>query len=427
VSEPAAAVETAAVQRASRRLVPFLFVLYVGAYLDRINVGFAQLQMKSALGFSDSVYGLGAGIFFIGYFIFEVPSNLLLARFGARKWITRIMITWAVLSSATAFVKTPVAFYAIRFLLGAAEAGFFPGMIYYLSQWIPAAQRASVVSRFMTAIAIAGLIGGPVSAGLLSLDGVNGLAGWQWLFLIEGIPSLIMGVMVFLWLPDRPADAKWLTPEQREVLTARIREEAAAIAGARPPSVGQALVNPAVWALALLYFTLLIGLYGLTLWTPQIVKAFSGLSNVKTALLSALPYLAAAVAMVFVGSHSDLRRERARHVAGAALVGSVGMVLSAYASSPIFGIIALCVAMAGVLSALPPFWSMPTALASGTAGAAAIALINSFGNLGGFVSPYVIGSLVQRTHSFKPSLLMVAITLLVGSAIAFSMRRSVPT
>ena len=407
--------------------MPFLFALYVGAYLDRINVGFAQLQMKSALGFSDSVYGLGAGIFFIGYFLFEVPSNLLLARFGARKWIARIMITWAVLSSATAFVKTPVAFYVIRFLLGAAEAGFFPGMIYYLSQWIPAAQRASVVSRFMTAIAIAGLIGGPISAGLLSLDGVGGLAGWQWLFLVEGVPSLIMGVLVFLWLPDRPADAQWLTPDQREVLTTRIREEAAAIAGARPPSVRDALLNPAVWALALLYFTLLIGLYGLTLWTPQIVKAFSGLSNVKTALLSSLPYLAAAIVMVIVGAHSDRKRERARHVAVAALVGAAGMVLSAYAASPVFGIIALCVAMAGILSALPPFWSMPTALASGTAGAAAIALINSFGNLGGFVSPYVIGSLVQRTLSFKPSLLLVAMTLLVGSAIAFSMRRSVPT
>jgi MFS transporter, ACS family, tartrate transporter len=418
-------VEREAVSRASRRLVPFLFVLYVGAYLDRINVGFAQLQMKSALNFSSSVYGLGAGIFFLGYFLFEIPSNLMLARFGARKWIARIMITWAILSSATAFVRTPVAFYVIRFLLGIAEAGFFPGIIYYLSQWIPAAQRATVVSRFMTAIAIAGLIGGPMSAALLGLDGVGGFAGWQWLFLAEGIPSLLLGVAVFVWLPDRPSDAKWLTPEQRAVLTTRISEESAAIAGGTPSSVQRALLKPAVWLLALLYFTLLIGLYGISLWTPQIIRSFTGLTNVTAAIYSAIPYLVAAVAMVVVGNHSDRKRERAGHVAAAALVGAVGMILSAYSSSPVPGILALSVAAAGILSALPPFWSMPTALASGTAAAAAIALVNSFGNLGGFIGPFVMGRLVEATGNFKSSLLAIAGTLLVGSAIAMTMRRSI--
>lgn len=420
----AASIESAAVQRASRRLVPFLFALYVGAYLDRINIGFAQLQMKTSLGFSDAVYGLGAGIFFLGYFLFEVPSNLMLARVGARKWIARIMITWAILSSATAFVRTPMAFYMIRFLLGVAEAGFFPGMIYYLSQWIPQAERASVVSRFMTAIAIAGLIGGPLSAALMRLDGVAGFAGWQWIFLAEGVPSMVMGIAVLHWLPDRPADATWLTPGQREALTARIAAEAATIAGRRRGGVRDALLDPAVWRLALLYFTLLIGLYGISLWLPQIIRGFPGLTNVTAAVFSAIPYLVAAVTMVLVGWHSDRRRERAGHVAGAAIVGAIGMTLSAYAGSPVLGIFALSIAAAGILSALPPFWSLPTALVSGTAAAAAIALINSFGNLGGFIGPIIIGRLVQASHSFQTSLLAIAATLLVGAAIALSMRRA---
>jgi len=421
---PASALERAAVRRAARRLVPFLFALYVGAYLDRINIGFAQLQMKTALGFSDSVYGLGAGIFFLGYFLFEVPSNLMLARVGARIWIARIMITWAILSSATAFVRTPMAFYVIRFLLGVAEAGFFPGMIYYLSQWIPAAERASVVSRFMTAIAIAGVIGGPLSGALLQLDGVAGFAGWQWIFLAEGVPSLVMGLAVLRWLPDRPSEAKWLTPEERDVLSTRISEEASAIAGRRPASIRDALLNRTIWRLAALYFTLLIGLYGVSLWLPQIIRGFTGLTDVTAALLSAIPYLVAAVVMVVVGTHSDRTGERAGHVAGAALVGAIGMAASAYASSPVLGIISLSVAAAGILSSLPPFWSLPTAFLSGTAAAAAIALVNSFGNLGGFAGPFVMGRLVQATHGFKSSLLAIAGTLVVSSLLAMTMRAS---
>lgn len=402
--------------------MPFLFALYVGAYLDRINVGFAQLQMKSDLGFDSAVYGLGAGIFFIGYFVFEVPSNLILARVGARRWIARIMITWAILSSATAFVTTPMQFYLIRFFLGVAEAGFFPGMIFYLSQWIPAAERASVVSRFMTAIAIAGVIGGPLSGALMQLDGTWGFAGWQWIFLAEGLPSLIMGVMVWHWLPDRPADAGWLTPEQREALTARMREESAAIAARRPVSVTKALLDRSVWLLALLYFMLLVGLYGITLWLPQIIRAFEGLSNVEAVLLSAIPYVVAAVVMVYVGSHSDHTGDRAGHVAIAALVGALGMAASAYMTSPVLGILALSVAAAGILSALPPFWSLPTAFLSGAAAAAAIALVNSFGNLGGFAAPYVMGRLVQATGEFKSSLLTVAATLVVAAMLALAMR-----
>ena len=415
--------ERAAIRRASRRLVPFLFALYVGAYLDRINVGFAQLQMKSDLGFDSAVYGLGAGIFFIGYFVFEVPSNLILARVGARRWIARIMITWAVLSSATAFVTTPMAFYVIRFFLGVAEAGFFPGIIFYLSQWIPAAERASVVSRFMTAIAIAGIIGGPLSGALMQLDGTLGFAGWQWIFLAEGLPSLLMGVAVFLWLPDRPAEARWLTAEEREALTARMNVERAQIAERRPVTVGRALLDRRIWLLAALYFMLLIGLYGITLWLPQIIRAFEGLSNTTAILLSAIPYVVAALVMVFVAAHSDRTGDRGGHVALAALVGALGMAASAYTTLPWLGIITLSIAAAGILSALPPFWSLPTEYLSGSAAAAAIALVNSFGNLGGFAGPYVMGRLVKNTGGFSSSLLAIAATLLVAAAVAATMRR----
>lgn len=411
-----------ATDRAARRLVPFLFLLYVGAYLDRINVGFAQLQMKAALGFSDSVYGLGAGIFFIGYFLFEVPSNLILARVGARVWIARIMITWALLSSATAFVTTPMQFYIIRFLLGAAEAGFFPGMIYYLSQWFPATERGAVVSKFMTAIAISGVIGGPLSGALLKLDGFMGYAGWQWIFLAEGLPSLVLGFAVWRYLPNKPSEAMWLTEEERAALTESVAAEQQRIAMVGRTRALDVMREPGVWRFALMYFTLLIGLYGITLWLPQIVKAFSEMSDVAVTLLSAIPYLVAAVAMVIVGHHSDRMQERRKHLGFSALVGALGLAGSAYASSPVLGIIALSVAAAGVLSALPVFWSLPTAMMTGAAAATAIALINSFGNLGGFAGPYLIGRVREATNGFTVSLLVIAASLVVSALLAFTTR-----
>ena len=267
--------EVATMRKVSRRLIPYLFVLYVAAYLDRINIGFAQLQMKSALGFSDTVYGLGAGIFFLGYFLFEVPSNLILARIGARVWIARIMITWGLISSAMAIVRTPAEFYALRFLLGVAEAGFFPGVIYYLSQWFPAAARASAISRFMTATAVSGIVGGPLSAALFTLDGMSGLAGWQWIFVAEGIPSVLLGVTTLWFLTDRPAEAKWLSPAEREYLDATMRAEAADIVRRGHVSLRRALFHPTVWWLSLLSFTLLVGFYGISFWLPQIVQSFS--------------------------------------------------------------------------------------------------------------------------------------------------------
>ena len=416
--------EKAAMRKVSLRLIPFLFVLYVVAYLDRINVGFAQLQMKGALGFSDSVYGLGAGIFFVGYFLFEVPSNLILVRTGARVWIARIMITWGLIASAMAIVETPAAFYALRFLLGVAEAGFFPGVIYYLSQWFPAAERASAISRFMTAAAVSGIIGGTLSGALLMLDGAAGLAGWQWIFVAEGIPSVVLGVAVLFFLTDRPEQATWLSPAEQAFLGAKMQAEADHIARVGHVSLRQALLHPTVWRLSLLSFTLLVGLYSISFWLPQIVKSFSSLDNVEVAFISAIPYVAATVAMVMVGAHSDRSRERCLHVAGAALLGAVGLAMSAFVHSPVPGLIALSVAAMGIFSAIPVFWSLPTAFLSGTAAAGAIALINSLGNLGGFVGPYLIGRVRDVTGSFTGSLLIIAGLLVGSSALALSLRRS---
>jgi D-galactonate transporter len=416
------AVDQATLRTVSRRLIPFLFLLYVAAYLDRINVGFAQLQMKTELGFSDSVYGLGAGIFFIGYFIFEIPSNLILARVGARVWIARIMITWGLICAAMAFIHSPLSFYVLRFLLGVAEAGFFPGVIYYLGLWFPAAQRARAVSQFMTATAIAGVIGGPLSAALFGLDGVAGLAGWQWIFVAEGIPSVVLGVVVLFYLTERPAAAQWLTADERASLGARIRAEADAIA-ARGETLRSALLHPVVWRLALLYFSLIIGFYSISFWAPQIIRSFSSLDNVGVALVSAIPYVAAAIAMVIVGAHSDRTGERRVHIAISAAVGAFGMVASAYVSSPVVGVLALSVAAIGIWSAVPVFWSLPTAFLTGTAAAGAIALINSFGNLAGFVGPFVIGRVHDATGSYSVSLLVVAACLLGSVALAMSLRR----
>ena len=418
------AVDSATLRRVSRRLIPFLFLLYVAAYLDRINVGFAQLQMKSALGFGDAVYGLGAGIFFIGYFLFEVPSNLVLARVGARVWIARIMITWGLISGAMAFVETPTGFYVLRFLLGAAEAGFFPGVIYYLGLWFPARERAAAVSRFMTATAIAGVIGAPLSAWLFTLDGVHGIAGWQWIFLAEAVPSLVLGVAVLLYLTDRPDAAVWLSSEQRAALAQMMRAEADTIAATHRVDLRAALLHPIVWRLAVLYFALIVGFYSISFWAPQIIQSLGALDRVEAALVSAIPYVCAALAMVFVGAHSDRTGERRMHIALGALVGALGMVATAYLREPVLGVAALSVAAIGIWSAVPVFWSLPTTFLSGTAAAGAIALINSFGNLGGFVGPYVIGRVHDATDSYAAGLLVIAGSLLGAVVLALSLRRT---
>src|SRR6516225_9391002 len=312
--------------KVSLRLIPFMFVLYIVSYLDRVNVSFASLQMNAQLGFSAEVYSVGAGIFFIAYFIFEIPSNLILHRVGARLWIARIMITWGLISSAMMFVKGPASFYTLRFLLGVAEAGFFPGMILYLTYWFPNDVRGRAIARFMTATAVAGAIGSPISGLLLQMNGIGGLYGWQWLFLIEGIPSILLAFVTLVYLPDGPVKASWLTSDEKKWITDRLEQERAQNSGQRHHSTAAVIRSRRVWTFSAIYFGIVMGFYGITFWLPQIVKAFSGMSDFLVGCLAAIPWIAATVIMVITSKHSDRTRERRGHVAVSALAGAAGLV-----------------------------------------------------------------------------------------------------
>jgi len=408
------------VAKARRRLIPFLFLLYIVAYLDRINVGFAALQMNQALGFSATVYSFGAGIFFLSYGLFEVPSNVILARVGARRWIARIMISWGLVSSAMMFVRGPAGFYALRFLLGAAEAGFFPGIIFYLTRWFPACDRARSIAAFMTAVLIAGVVGSPISGALLSLHGL-GLAGWQWLFLLEGIPAVVLGFVVLRSLPERPEDARWLSAAEKAALAARLEDEAQTMK-AEARTTGEALTSGRIWLLAIVYFTIPVTLYGIGFWLPQMIKAASGASNFTVGVLSAIPYAAGAVAMVIAGRHSDRTGERRWHIAIAAVVSAIGLALSTQAIGVTSSIASLSVAMLGLASMMGPFWALATSTVRGVGAAASIALINSVGNTGGFVGPYLLGAINDATHSFAIGLLAIAAMLVAGASLVLTVR-----
>jgi ACS family tartrate transporter-like MFS transporter len=404
------------VAKARRRLIPFLFLLYIVAYLDRINVGFAALQMNQALGFSATVYSFGAGIFFLSYGLFEVPSNVILARVGARRWIARIMISWGIVSSAMMFVRGPIGFYTLRFLLGAAEAGFFPGMIFYLTRWFPARERARAIATFMTAVLVAGVIGSPISGALLSL-GALGLAGWQWLFLLEGIPAVVLGFVVMLTLPERPQDAAWLSAAEQSALTARLDDEARTTQ-VHAQTTRAALTSGRVWLLSVAHFMVIpVTLYGIGFWLPQMIKSASGAGNFAVGALTAIPYAAGAIAMVIVGRHSDRTGERRWHIAIAALVSATGVALSTQASGVTSSLIALSIAMAGLASIMGPFWALATSSVRGVGAAASIALINSVGNTGGFVGPYLLGAINDATHSFAIGLLAIAAMLVTGAVL----------
>ena len=406
-----------------RRLIPFMFVLYVVSYLDRINVGFAALQMNEDLGFSSAVYGLGAGIFFLGYCLLEVPSNLILARVGARRWIARIMIGWGFVSAGMMFVRTPTSFYTLRFLLGVAEAGFFPGMILYLTYWFPVAERARALALFMTSTAMAGVVGGPLSGALLTLDGRGGLAGWQWLFLVEGLPAVLLGLVVLKYLPDGPHEARWLAPEERAWIEARLAAERAEKEARRHYTLREALTDGRVLLLGLTYFGVTMGLYGIGFWLPQILQAVSVRGTVAIGLVSALPYLVAAVAMVAIARHSDRTGERRWHVALSAFVGAAGLLASALAQSPVLLVGAVCVAAVGIWGALGTFWTLPTAFLSGTAAAGGIALINSVGNLGGFAGPYLVGLVRGDSPGFLGALALLAGFLTLTGVLALLVER----
>ncbi len=423
---------------AARRLLPLLFLSYIVAFLDRVNVGFAKLQMASDLGFSDAVYGFGAGIFFIGYFLFEVPSNLLLEKFGARRWIARIMFTWAIVSGAFAFVDripwgplpalfgaAPIefGFYALRFLLGIAEAGFFPGIILYLTYWFPADRRARTVALFMTAIAAANVVGAPLSGAIMQYaDGMGGMSGWRWLFVLEAIPSVIAGIAIGLLLPDRPAQAAWLTPAQREAITAQLAREDTAAHGVHTDtahSAVRALRSGRVWVLALVYLAGTFALYGVSFWMPTIVQemGIGKTAYLEIGLLSMIPWGTAGIVMVWAGARSDRTGKRRQHVAGALLLAASGLIgLVLVGAHVVPALIALCFVTSGVLSFFATFWSLPTAFLRQTAAAAGIAWINAVGNLGGHFGPDIVGRIRTATGSANYAFLFLA-ALAVAAAL----------
>lgn len=420
-----AASEPAILRRIAWRLIPFLGLAYIAAYLDRINVSFAALQMNQDLHFSAVAYGTGAGAFFLGYVLFEIPSNLILQRVGARLWIARIMITWGLISTAMVLVQGEWSFYALRFLLGVAEAGFFPGVVLYLTDWFPLKQRARIVALFATATALAGLIGSPLSGFILSLDGLGGWRGWHWLFVLEGLPAVALGVAVLWWLPDRPIDARWLTQSEREWLTGTLQAEAAERAGASRHTLREAMTSTPVWLFGTVYLCMVIGMYGVALWLPQMLRALTGANDITIGWLNAIPFCAAAIGMVAIGWHSDRRRERRWHVTGAMLLASAGCLLAAQATHPALALFAFSLAAIGVWSVIGPFWALTTSFLSGAAAAAGIALMNSLGNVGGFVGPYLMGWLRQLTAGYGAGLTATAAILALGALIAATTRNPV--
>nr|WP_197434250.1 MFS transporter [Agrobacterium vitis] len=414
--------EARVIRKITWRIVPFIMILYLVAFIDRVNIGFASLTMNQDLGFSSTVFGVGAGIFFLGYFIFEVPSNLILDKVGARIWIARVMITWGIVSGMMALVQGATSFYALRFLLGVAEAGFFPGIILYLSYWFPARRRAAVTAMFMAAAPLATAIGSPISGALLEMHGVWGLAGWQWMFIIEAIPALVLGVVVLFYLTDRPEKAKWLSDEERVWLVQTMElERAGKPKGSH--SIWAGLADIRVLALSLVYFGTSAGLYTLGIWAPQIIKGF-GLSSFHIGLINGIPAVFAVIAMILWARHSDKTNERTWHVVGACLLAAAGLALATGATTVFAVLAALTLVNIGISCSKPPLWSMPTLFLSGPAAAAGIATINSIGNLGGFVGPSMIGWIKDTTGSFAGGLYFVAGLLVISAVVTLILSKS---
>lgn len=417
-----------AVRKASRVLIPFLLLLYFVNYIDRINIGFAALTMNTTLGLSATVFGIGASIFFVGYVLLEIPSNLILAKVGARKWIARIMISWGIVSVCMALVSGQNSFYLVRFLLGVAEAGFFPGIIFYLTRWFPAAHRARVVGMFMVGIPLSGLVGAPLSTFILDrFDNVAGLHGWQWMFVIEGLPAILLGFACFWLLPDRPADSKALTPAERDALQRAMDAERAAQERVHSYSVIESLTNVRVLLLALILFLVSCGLYGSIFWLPQVVKTFN-LSNQVVGWVSAIPYLVAVPVMIGWSRHSDKSGERVWHVVLPLLTATLGFFMASFwLTVPFVAMVGLSLACAGIYAAFPVFWTLPTAFLTGRAAAAGIALITATGNFSGLVAPAVIGWTKDQTGDFAAAMSGLGVTLLVaGLLVLIAFKERIP-
>ena len=400
------------------RLIPFLFLCYILAYLDRVNVGFAKLQMLKELSMSDAAFATGAGIFFIGYFFFEVPSNVLLKKFGARMWIARIMISWGVISACMILVKGEWSFYGLRFLLGLAEAGFFPGVIFYLTLWYPSKLRSTRTAWFVAAIAVSGVIGNPISGWIMdALSGAMKLAGWQWLFLAEGIPSIIVGFWVIYYLNSSIEEAKWLNPEEKALLANSLLAEDK---HKTEHKLSDAFASGKVWVLCAIYFTLMIGLYGIAFWLPTIVKAFGIKGYLGVGLITAIPYGVAVIGMVILSHHSDKTGERRLHYVANVTAGALGLVLSGvYASHPALAIVFLSIGTLGVIGSMPLFWPLPSAFLAGTAAAAGIGIVNSVGNLGGYFGPNIPIWARHVSSDRSAALYIIAVILILGALLTF--------
>lgn len=417
--------QSAVVSRLIWRLMPFLFLLYIVAYLDRINVSFGVLQMRSQLGLSDLVYGRAAGIFFAGYFFFQLPSNLILEKVGVRRWISGLMILWGVISCLMIFIRGPLSFYSMRFLLGAAEAGFFPGMILYMKRWFPAQSRGRAVAWFMTANPIAGIVGSPISGALLNLHGA-GFAGWQWMFLMEGLPAIVLGAIVFLILPDTPREATWLKDDERAWLLEKLERERQEEARVPQGSFWAVLVSPRIWMLSLVYFGVSTTMYGVTLWLPTVIRALSGLSYFWTGAVAVLPFLVTVIVMVWVGMRSDRTGERRWHTAIPAFVAGASLAVAGYGTSTIVVVTAIGLGLACAESMVGPFWAMATSRLEGLSAAAAIAVINSLANLGGYFGPDIIGLFRTSNGGFRGGLLAIAATVALSGATALIVGRNTP-
>jgi ACS family tartrate transporter-like MFS transporter len=410
-------IETVTIRKVAKRLLPFIFLLYVVCLIDRVNLSFAALTMNRDLGLNAYVYGLGASIFFIGYFIFEVPSNLLLDRVGARLWITRIMISWGLTSAAMALVSGEISFLVVRFLLGFFEAGFFPGMILYLTFWFPSAYRARVIAAFMLAIPVTGVIGGPLATSMLELNGTLGLAGWQWMFLLEGIPALLMGFVVLAFMTDRPSRANWLRPEEKQWLENTLQRERQEVENEHSRlTLWQALIDPRVLALSLVYFGIGTATYGVVYFLPQIIKSW-GLSNLQTGFVSSIPDIVGTIGMVVWGHFSDRSADRRRSAATALIVCTAGLVgLGLYGASA-WSLIAMAMVSVGINASRPLFWALPSLFLSRTAAAGAIALINALGNLGGIAGPSMLGWVKTTTGSFSDGLYFLGVCTFVAAIV----------
>ncbi|CAG2132915.1 MFS transporter [Ralstonia mannitolilytica] len=414
----AATFESRTYAKVARRLIPFLMICYLGAYLDRVNVGFAKLQMLNDLRFSETVYGLGAGIFFLGYFLFEVPSNVILHKVGARNWLARIMLTWAVISAGFAFVTTPTSFYVLRFLLGVAEAGFAPGVILYMTYWFPSQRRAKALSMFFMAIPLAGIVGGPLSGYIMhAFHGAADLAGWKWLFLIEALPSLVLGIAILFYLDNGIAQAKWLTDAEKALLERNVAGDNAQKTA--HGSVGAFIADRRLWLLAAIYFCVVLGQYGLTFWLPTLIRKAGVADPLWVGVFTAVPYVCAIVALPLIGMSADRRRERRLHLAVPMLVAAAGFALLPLLGNVGASLVCLSIAAAGILSSSSQFWSLPTAMLGGMSAAAGIAAVNCFANLAGFFSPAIVGWLNDLTGKSTAGLIFISSAIVLGAVLVF--------